>query len=355
MRRKSWRLLVAVLVGVFTSMLIAGPGSTLSGPYGVVTGPGSGGGPDVRKFTNGSDFTDFDNFFPYSVGFGGGVRVATGNINDDSHADIVTGAGPGAGPHVKAFDGDNFAELASFFPYALNFDGGVFVAMGDVNGDNISDIVTGAGEGGGPHVKVYSGHDNFQTQLLSFFAYDLNFNGGVRVAADDIDSDGYDDIITGAGPGGGPHVRAFSGLDLHEIGGFFAYPTNFGGGVYVATGDIFGNGPRDIVTGPGPGTQPEVRIFEVTGTDCCPLSGVSFAPDGTLMAYDSGFRGGVRVAIHEADDSCCESELITGAGPGGGPHVKIFDGDTLVQMDSFFAYDVGFSGGVFVSGITTTL
>jgi len=48
------------------------------------------------------------------------------------------------------------------------------------------------------------------------------------------DGDGVPDIITGAGPGGGPHVRVWSGVDGHEILSFFAYGAAFTGGVFVA-------------------------------------------------------------------------------------------------------------------------
>ena len=68
------------------------------------------------------------------------------------------------------------------------------------------EIVTGAGPGGGPHVQVFSSDG---TAMGSFFAYDQGFTGGVRVATGDLNCDGTSEIITGAGPGGGPHVRVF--------------------------------------------------------------------------------------------------------------------------------------------------
>ena len=48
------------------------------------------------------------------------------------------------------------------------------------------------------------------TELAGFFAYDPAFPGGVFVACGDVTGDGVAEVITGAGPGGGPHVRAFS-------------------------------------------------------------------------------------------------------------------------------------------------
>ena len=61
------------------------------------------------------------------------------------------------------------------------------------------DIITDADAGGGPHVKVFDGAALRAGQisvLYSFYAYAPSFHGGVRVAAADIDKDGFADIIT---------------------------------------------------------------------------------------------------------------------------------------------------------------
>ena len=97
---------------------------------------------------------------------------------------------------------------------------------------------------------MFSGADG--SELAGFFAYDPAFLGGVTVAAADVDGDGLADIITGAGLGGGPHVRVFSGADGSELAGFFAYDPAFLGGVAVAGGDVNGDGLADIITGRRP-------------------------------------------------------------------------------------------------------
>ena len=286
-------------------------------------------------------------FFPFNSGFQGGVRVATGDVNGDGVPDIITGAGPGGGPHVRVFDGrDGETVTSEFFAYTPSFVGGVFVASGDVSGDGVDDIITGAGSGGPAHVKVFDGSNN--QQLGSFFAYGTNFTGGVRVATGDVNGDGHDDIITGPGAGGGPNVRVFDGRDLSArpplLGSFFAYDNNFTGGVFVAAGDVNNDGVDDIITGAGPGAGPQVKVFDGASNDTL----------GDFFAYEPSFTGGVRVASADVNGDGV-ADIITGAGPGGGPHVKVFDGGAIEnELADFFAYDAGFSGGVFVAGASNS-
>jgi hypothetical protein len=73
--------------------------------------------------------------------------------------------------------------------------------------------------------------------LHSFFAYDPAFTGGVVVSAVELTGDNKADIVTAPGPGGGPHVRVFDGATGAALpgpgGNFFAYPPGFTGGVFV--------------------------------------------------------------------------------------------------------------------------
>src|SRR5262249_31053815 len=135
---------------------------------------------------------------------------------------------------------------------------------------------------------------------------------------------------------------------------FYAYDPAFSGGVYVAAGaiDAAGNGGAELVTGAGPGGGPHVKIF----TDSNSNGTVSDNPlFDQFFAYAPGFNGGVRVAVGDTDNSGFFSEVITAPGPTGGPHIRIFDdtGDPGVLLsdnavsDEFFAYSATYSAGVF--------
>jgi hypothetical protein len=276
----------------FTGGVFLGTGSGAGiTPSNVVTGTAGGGAPHVRVFRpDGSDAGP--GFFAYAPGFLGGVRVATCDVDGDGTADIVTGAGPGGAPHVRVFDGATGAELAGFFAYPPGFTGGVFVACGDVDGDGSPELVTGADAGGASHVRVLRWQPADPAgvvPVVEFFAYDPAFRGGVRVAVGNVDGSDRGSIVLATGPGGGPHVRVvkLAGGGLLDLASFYAFDPGFRGGVFVAAGNVGGDARAEIVAGAGPGGAPHVRVFTGAGGD----TGVGF------MAYDPGFAGGVIVAV----------------------------------------------------------
>ena len=176
-------------------------------------------------------------------GFTGSVLITLGDVNGDGIADVVAVTGPGGNSHVKVFDGTNEQELLSFMAYA-GFQGGVSVATGDVNGDGHEDIITGTGAGLlGGHVKVFDGATS--RELLSFMAY-AGFDGGISVAAGDINDDGFAEILTGTLTGI-PHVRSFAPDGTPKDS--FTAPNITGlTGVLVLAVDVDGDDILDIVT-----------------------------------------------------------------------------------------------------------
>lgn len=91
-------------------------------------------------------------------------------------------------------------EQAGFFAAEPQFPGGVSVALCGPW------TVVGLGAGGPPLISVFfTAHPHL---VFRFLAYDAGFRGGVTVGCT-IDDDGQLRVVTGAGPGGGPHVRVF--------------------------------------------------------------------------------------------------------------------------------------------------
>ena len=303
----------------------------------VITGTNEGGGPQVNVYNLLTQQTT--DFFAFAPSFRGGVRVASGDVTGDGIADVVVAAGPGGGPQVNVYDGTSLQLVHSFYAYNAAFDDGIFVAVGDVNGDGYADIITGAGQGGGPHVQVFSGQN--YSNIASFFAYNPAFTGGISVASGDVNGDGYSDVVVGAGPGGGPHVLAVSGLQISQgtqvvLASFFAFDPGINQGVFVGAGDYNGDIVGDIVVAAGPGGGPHVKVFNGSGTSLI----------DTFFAYDINFAGGLSVAMADINNDGL-AEIVTAPYTNGGPEVKVFRYQKG-QLYNFYAYDPLFTGGVFV-------
>jgi hypothetical protein len=222
-------------------------------------------------------------------GFKGAIKVVSGDFDRDGVAEIIAGAGFGGGPAIAILNSQTGEVMESFFAFDPAFTGGVFVAVQDTNGDGILDIIASAGPGGGPEVRIFDGGS--LNVLRAFFAYDQSFTGGVSVATIDFNNDGILDLVTSAGPGGAPHVKVFDGATNAIISQWFAYPMTFTGGVYVAAGDIGNDGSIEVVTGAGPSGAPIVAVWD-------PYTGALLAQ---FMAYAESFTGGVRVGINDGN------------------------------------------------------
>ena len=298
-------------------------------------GSGNGGGPIVNVY-RASDNTLVTTIVAYEPQFRGGVNVAVADVTGDGIPDIITGTGVGGGPVVKVFDGKDFSLVSSFFAAEPTFRGGVRVAAGDISGTGVSSVVTGSGDGGGPVVRTFTG---LGTQLSSFFAYAPTFRGGVNVGVAKLAATGPASILTGAGFGGGPNVKVFNATGTQQQS-FFAYESTFTGGVYVSGG--FVNGAGAIYTGTGLGGGAVLKQFSATGVE--QKSQAAFGLD----AYGRQLRDGFTVSATHIAGANGRPVVIVGAGPNYGPTVRVLDAATLTQDAEFLPYEESFTGGVYV-------
>lgn len=294
----------------------------------------------------------------YDPLFIGGARVAMGDVTGDGVTDFIVCAGPGGGPDCRIYDGVTTNLFRQFFVYDPRFIGGTWVATGDVNGDHKDELITGADAGGGPNVQVFSFTNAVNNSLgllpgdkvlFNFFAFNPAFIGGVRVGAGDIEGIGRADIICAAGPGGGPNITVFNTNVLTSTTpvatkSFFVFDPAFIGGVFATTGDVDGDGRAEIISGPASVGGPNVTVRRFSDVD---KPGVFFS---SFFAFDPGFTDSVRVASGDVLQNG-HAAVIAGAGKGGGPKVSLFSvgPGTSQLIDTFFAFDPSFGGGIFVA------
>jgi hypothetical protein len=331
------------------------------------------------------------------------VNIAVGDVNGDSVPDIIVAKSNGS-TEVKIIDGtklnmvdannviENGALLADFLAYDPRFLGGAFVAFG-LSG-SLPEIITGAGPDGGPHVKVIDATKLNEVQangeiadsalIAQFYAYDIRFGGGVRVAAADLNGDGVLDIVTGAGPVGGPHVKAIDGSkiqvqDLQNdsepttaalFGQFYAYDPTYSGGVFVAVSSVGTH--HVIVTGTGGSNSPNKvsgpNVKEIDATKLSVLDNNSEPTGSALLAAFFAYAPDTQseaapVALADINGDGVPDIIVGGMTspteqPAQTPEVKVIDGTKLADLqpngeiadtallDSFFFQFSGLNLGV---------
>jgi uncharacterized repeat protein (TIGR01451 family) len=180
--------------------------------------PGGGGGTPsgIRAVVDGNKVKVFNaqtgaalyKFQPYDDGVKR-IRIALGDINGDRIADIITTSRDGTG-QIRAFDGRTGKRIdiggkSQLDPFKESYANGAYVAVADFNRDGIADIVVGE-SGRGEKVKIYDGKTGREVNSWKPFG---SSEKGIRVSVSDINGDGIADIFTRER--GSDKVLVFSG------------------------------------------------------------------------------------------------------------------------------------------------
>lgn len=189
-------------------------------------------------------------------------------------------------------------------------------------------IVFSEGVGGRGLLRVYDVHGQLQREWLAF---DRPFGGGVSVASGDVFGNGEASVIVMAQSGGGPQVRVFNrqGKVLQQ---FFAYETSLRGGFDVAVADVTGDGKAEIITASLSRELP-IRVYR---------------PDGTLLTEWRALGPyGVRVSAGDLEGDGVSEVVLTSLRPGSST-VGIYSGQGVVR-GLFSALPKGFRSNVTVA------
>lgn len=283
-----------------------------------------------------SDFTARDRFaaFDRSHRFGG--NIVSYDLDKDGEPELIVGAGEGSAPIVKVFSLSGKLK-ASFLAYESSFQGGVRVAAGDVQGDGVPEIVTAPGPGRESVVRIFDREGKYE-KPNGFSAYEIGFRGGVHLAVGDVNHDGKDEIVTTPGAGGGPHMRIFNGA-FEPIADAFTFQNEMREGITPAI--IRTHGGNQIVVAPESWTEPIVKRYALR--------------DGRLhlvhefLAFDKDWRHGVTVEAVDVNGDGYDEIAAHGNG-GGVPELRLIsaDGDILGK---YMIHDPTYRGGLSVTQI----
>jgi FtsP/CotA-like multicopper oxidase with cupredoxin domain len=262
-----------------------------------------------------------------------------------SYAVAVAGSA-GHVAEVKVYDANGDRPVATVTPFP-GYEGSVSVAMGDVDDDNVLDLIVGAGKDHAPEVVAFSGKagggkDAFTTELARFAAFDGGERGGVSVTSTQIDGSSADNIIAGSGPGVPSEVKVFStklpalGTTPEIFSSFSPYPEDESGVTLASGFTDFATGRNSIVTAPGEGAPAEVKVWVYTLFT--PNEGSSETADihkpvnsATITPFGSDYRGGVSLAAGWLTGSQGGAEAIAigqKASPG---EVKVYSSGSALQ------------------------
>lgn len=220
-----------------------------------------------------------------------------------------------------------------------------------------------------PIVKIVDAATGTATGLAGSLitAYGSTFKGGVHVALGDVNGDGIPDLITAPGHGAEPTIKVFNLLTGALIEQFDVYGVKFRNGVNVALGDLNADGFNDLVVTPTLGnavvqtfinTKNAAQPFGPLGATPPKATAPVLTPTTQFLAFSPKFLGGATIVVNDVLLTGTSAQIIVGSGPGMPATVDIFPGNatgsvktTLAPLASFNPFVKGFCGGVTVASM----
>ncbi len=195
-------------------------------------------------------------FKPFGSNYAGGLSVALGDLTGDGIAEIVVGRAGNSGSGVRVYEGKSFSRIAAFQAFPGTDSGGIDVATAQTQSHGDVVVVSSLKLGG--VVRYYS----LDGSLLSVLhPYGSSAGFGITVATADLNNDGYDEIIVSPAWQGN-RARVIDADDSKVLAHFTAgEESHFGSGIRLGTMRTT-TGPDTLLIGNGIGAEVSVLAFK---------------------------------------------------------------------------------------------
>jgi hypothetical protein len=225
-------------------------------------------------------------------------------------------------------------------------------AVADFDGDRIADYAFATGAGTAARVRIVNGATGADilppTRVLG------GFGGGAFVAAGDLDNDGRAELAISADAGGLPvvQVHRLESGQLVQITTILPLHVASRSGVRVAMGDLDRDGADELIVSAGAGWAPRVRIYD--GSALAAGETVEMVPG--FLAFGWSMWYGVNVAAGDVDGDG-HDDLVVSLDNGGHTKVRVWAGASIATASStpvnrlptyqqFFANGLGSRNGI---------
>jgi FG-GAP-like repeat/FG-GAP repeat len=246
-----------------------------------------------------------------------GSTLGFGDFNGDGYGDVAVGStSGGSGGAAYIFNGGP-GGLSTVPNVTMTVSGsnllGQAIVVADFNLDGYDDLAcgdwnTGASDNGGAYVFNGAAGGPAATPSVSINAAATSSNFGLRIAAGDIDEDGFPDLIVGGNGGGasaGLWVYPGSATGLSALTGTQVVgPVGNGYGSSITIGDFNGDGHVDVAVGVT--SIGDVNIYYGNGA----IIGLANTP--VVLTGNSADTFGVNLAAGDINGDGI-SDLLVGA------------------------------------------